>query len=227
MARSLWAGAWGLALILVPVMTYAKDSAATPQPSPAPTVAAKATAVASPQASPQPSPQATPSAQAKPVSGTAHAQAVSATAASTSTTAKADHKSYALAELLSVVPGVVVHGSGHMYAGAWMKGLGLFALEGASSYVAYDSIRRGSDTFNTLFNGNTVPTNLTGAYSDAGVALVAGMAFFWTWWDDIAGSGIAVEQYNKRQDEAAGLGSVHMQLMPAPGGAMLALNRRF
>ena len=184
-------------------------------------IASTGTAKASAQASGL---SATVQSSAKPVavSGTAKPAAVSGTAQST-----ADHKSPALATLLAVVPGIAVHGAGHMYAGSWMKGLGLFAVEGACVAVGYDTVRRAMDSAKAQSDSGGIPTDLSPFYTDAGVTFVMGMGFLWTWCDDIAGAGIAVDEYNKKQDEAAALNAVHLQLLPAPGGAMLALSSRF
>jgi hypothetical protein len=132
-----------------------------------------------------------------------------------------------LAEIIAIVPGVVVHGAGHMYAGSWMKGLGLFALEGGSVYELLQV--RGHGNFQALGNqmGNgKIPTDLSGAETDAGIALVAGFGFLWAWFDDISGAGVAVDEYNKRQDQGTA-SHAQLQMLPVQGGAMLALNTRF
>jgi hypothetical protein len=197
-----------------------------------------ATAAPTPSASPVATPKPADSASApvpatgtaKPaaVSGTAkvQAKALSGTAKPLSATASADHKSVALGTVLAFVPGIAFHGAGHVYAGSYMKGFGLMAIEGACVAVGYDTVRRAMDNANGM-NGGGIPTDLSPFYTDAGIAVVTGLGFFWTWWDDIAGTGIAVNEYNKQQDEAANAIAVHAQLLPAPGGAMLALSTRF
>ena len=204
MARIIRASAILMALGLVSTVAWAKAEV-TPQPKPSAVATAKPTALATVAATPQPTPVA---------------KAVTATASS-------DHKSAALASLLAVVPGIVVHGSGHLYAGAWMKGLGLFAIEGACVAVGYDSVRRGVDSYNAMNNAGGIPTDLSPMLTDAGVAFVTGMGFLWTWWDDMAGAGIAADQYNRLQDQAAQVSELQMHLVPARGGALLALSSRF
>jgi hypothetical protein len=152
-------------------------------------------------------------AKAAPVSGTAQAGA--------------DHKSPWLAHILAIIPGIAFHGVGHVYAGSYMKGFGLMALEGACVGVGYNAVRISVDNANALNQSGGIPSNLSPYLTNGGVALVTGLGFLWTWWDDMAGCGIAVDEYNKRQDEAAASNAMHLQLLPAPGGAMLALSGRF
>lgn len=221
MARIFRAGAILMALGLVSTVAWAKAEI-TPQPKVAAVATAKPTVLATVVATHQPTPVAKPGTATAKVADPAAAKAATGTA-----TASSDHKSAALASLLAVVPGIVVHGSGHMYAGAWMKGLGLFAIEGACVAVGYDSVRRGVDSYNAMNNAGSIPTDLSPVLTDAGVAFVTGMGFLWTWWDDMAGAGIAADQYNRRQDQASQVSELQMHLVPARGGALLALSSRF
>jgi len=228
MARMLWAGALGLAMVVVPLNLSAK-LAATPQATLAPTVAATpgsgaaATPAPTPAASKSPTPAAasgTAQAVSKPVTGTSQAKGVSASAK-----AGVNHKSGALATVIAFVPGVAVHGAGHMYAGSWMKGLGLFLLSGACVYEDLQVYQR--NNFARLTTSNGIPTDLSGAETDSGIALVCTMGFLWTWFSDIGGASVAVDEYNKIQDQQSVGTHAQLQLLPTQGGAMLALNTRF
>jgi hypothetical protein len=129
---------------------------------------------------------------------------------------------------MAIIPGAVVHGAGHMYAGSWLHGLGLLALEGGCVYEGFQVLDR--NNFASIANqtkGGQIPTNLSGASTDTGIALVCGLGFLWSWFDDMAGSTVAVGEYNKLQDQAAAGQHAQLRLMPAPGGAMLALSTRF
>ena len=238
MARQFWVSAACLAAILAPLSLSA--TSATPQPT------AATTPVATVQASPSPSsaktPAATPSptpakgaavaasntAQSRALSGTAQGQALSGTAKAVSGTAagaESNHKSEALAEIIAWVPGIAIHGAGHMYAGSWMHGLGLCALEGACVYEGMQVVNRNNfGKFNV--SGGKIPTGLSGAYTDAGIGLVCALGMIWTWMDDLSGATVAVDEYNKLQDQAAGP-HARLQLLPTRDGAMLALSTQF
>jgi hypothetical protein len=237
MARQFWVSAACLAAVLAPLSLRAQSST-TPQPK------AAATPAATVQATAAPSPAKTPAATLSPTpakgaaqaaSATAQGQALSGTAKTLSGTAKtvsgtaasteANHKSEALAEIIAWVPGIAIHGAGHMYAGSWMHGLGLFALEGACVYEGMQVVNRGNfNKFNV--SGGKIPTGLSGAYTDAGIGLVCAMGMLWTWLDDVSGATVAVDDYNKIQDQAAGP-HAQLQLLPTRDGAMLALSTQF
>ena len=142
------------------------------------------------------------------------------------TTKEVSHKSPALAGGLGVFPGVVVHGAGHMYAGSWMKGLGLLAIEGVSAGVGYSQGMAVANDIGKLFSnsGNTIPLDLSPALSRIGIIAVCGSAFLWSWFDDMAGAPIAADMYNRKADEAA---QARLQVLPSEDGAMVALTRQF
>jgi hypothetical protein len=193
------------------------SSATTPAPTPVPAATAKATpaptpapkAVKTPKPTPVPTPAKTPVVVAKP---------------------SVPYRSPVLATLLAVIPGVAIHGAGHMYAGSWMKGVGLFALEGAATYLMYDGIRqyqRGDfDNLTNAGNSNStgIPSNLGAEYQEAGIALVAGTGWLVTWLDDMCGANMAATQFNQVHAQDA---TVSLRLQPRPDGAVLALSSTF
>jgi hypothetical protein len=136
----------------------------------------------------------------------------------------AGHKSAAIAGGLAFFPGVAVHGAGHMYAGSWMKGLGLLAIETASVAVAVNSVGGISGAANVYSGGKSVPTDISAIEINAGAIVVSSMAFLWTWFDDMAGAPIAVSEYNKIQDQKT---TAQLQLTPKGDGAVLALSTNF
>jgi hypothetical protein len=138
------------------------------------------------------------------------------------------HKSPGIAGGLAFFPGIVVHGAGHMYAGSWMKGLGLLAVEGIAAGVGAVTVSNGWNDIQKLMDGTkngAVPTNVGTAYQTLGVGMVCAMAFLWTWFDDMAGAPIAAHEYNRLADEAAG--QAKLQFTPSGDGAVLALVKRF
>ena len=138
---------------------------------------------------------------------------------------KAHHKSPALAGFLGFIPGIAVHGAGHMYAGSWMKGLGLLAVEAASVGIIaanVSTIQADVDSISKTNNG--VPTDLSVPYTKIGILTVCSAAFLWSWFDDMAGAPIAVAEYNKIQDQGA---TARLQLAPRGDGAQLALSTQF
>ena len=145
----------------------------------------------------------------------------------TSEAAPKGHKSPGLAVFLAVIPGIAIHGTGHMYAGSWMKGVGLLAVEGVAIGVAANAISSGTNDIAALGNGlsnGKFPTDVSGAYTKSGILIVSTMAFLWTWWDDMAGSPIAVNEYNKLVDEKS---QAHLRLQPRLDGVELALSTKF
>lgn len=140
--------------------------------------------------------------------------------------AKSGRKSPGLAGGLAFFPGFVVHGTGHMYAGSWMKGLGLLAIEGAAIGIGVSTVNAGiSDIEKTFGNSQGAPTNVGTAYQTIGVALVCSMAFLWTWFDDMAGAPIAANEYNRLAEEREN--QAKFQISPMGDGAALALVRKF
>jgi len=139
----------------------------------------------------------------------------------------AKHKSPVLAGALGFFPGIAVHGSGHMYAGSWMKGLGLLAIEGAAIGIASAQISGGTDDIQKIADGMSsgkFPTDASGAFTKTGILIVSLSAFLWTWFDDMAGAPIAAKEYNKLQDEKS---QARLQLQPREDGAALAFSASF
>jgi TM2 domain-containing membrane protein YozV len=133
-----------------------------------------------------------------------------------------------VATVLAVFPGIAIHGAGHMYAGSWMKGVALFALEGASVYLLYDGYRqyeRGDFDNITKNNGTGIPSNLGVEYQEAGIALVSLTGWGATWVDDVIGAHFAAKQFNEVHEQDAT--TVSLRLQPRPDGAVLALSSTF
>lgn len=159
---------------------------------------------------------------------TAEAKVDSSKASDVSKIAEVDHKSPLAAGALAFsIPGMFVHGIGHMYAGSWIKGLGLLAIEGSGiGVVSYqistgiDDIKKISDT-----NNNGIPVDLSSAYGRIGMILVGTAAFLFTWWDDVVGAPIAAQEYNKRADQEAS--RAELNLLPVNGGAQLVYTAKF
>jgi TM2 domain-containing membrane protein YozV len=141
---------------------------------------------------------------------------------------KGKRKSPAIAGGLAFFPGVVVHGAGHMYAGSWMKGLGLLAIEGAALGIGITTVTQNYGEIEKVINGTqngSIPTDVGAAWQALGVGLVCSMAFLWTWFDDMAGAPIAANEYNRLAEEREG--QAQLKFMPTGDGAVLALVRRF
>jgi TM2 domain-containing membrane protein YozV len=136
----------------------------------------------------------------------------------------ASHKSKALAGGLAFFPGIAVHGAGHMYAGSWMKGFGLLAIEGAAIGGLAQSVGGLTDATKVFSGGKSVPTDVSGVYTNVGLAVVSSMALMWTWFDDMAGAPVAVSEYNKIQDQNA---TAQFRVNPRGDGAELALSTNF
>jgi TM2 domain-containing membrane protein YozV len=136
------------------------------------------------------------------------------------------HKSKALAGGLAFFPGVAIHGAGHMYAGSWMKGFGLLAIEGVAIGGLVSSTNGIIDDSKKVFGNDrkTIPTDLSGFYVNLGIATVSSMAILWTWFDDMAGAPIAVSEYNKLQDQNA---TAQFRVAPRGDGAEMALSTNF
>lgn len=138
------------------------------------------------------------------------------------------HKSPAIAGGLAFLPGVAVHGAGHMYAGSWMKGLGLLAIEGAALGIGIPTAINGADRMQKAFNGVGDGAGLTDAgdsFRDVGIVLVSTMAFLWTWFDDMAGAPIAANEHNRLADEQAA--QADLKISPSGDGVSVALVQRF
>lgn len=138
------------------------------------------------------------------------------------------HKSPGLAGGLAFFPGLVVHGVGHMYAGSWVKGLGLLAMEGAAAGIAAAAIGSGYNDVQKIIDGSKggqIPANVGTAYKTVGISVVSTMVFLWGWFDDMAGAPIAAGEYNRLADEAAG--QAHLQFSPNGDGAQVALVKHF
>ena len=210
----------------------AADKTATPQPKATETAKTTPTAIATPTLNSTPAAKASPT-----VVSTPKADAKAGAAAPLSKTAepKADeakegvhHKSAVLASTLAFIPGFAIHGVGHMYAGSWVKGTGLFLLgSGGAAIAAYEAVH-GYDDIQSMVNDakdGSIPTDLSPALSKVGIILVGTAAFLFTWWDDMAGAPIAVDRYNKRADEAAP--HAELNVLPTNGGAQLVYTAKF
>jgi hypothetical protein len=142
---------------------------------------------------------------------------------------RSNRKSPVKAGGLAIFPGVLVHGSGHMYAGSWMKGLGLATVEAASIIIGVGQYTANVDEVNKIIKGmekNQIPTDLSNAYTAVGVMAVCSMAFLWSWFDDMTGAPVAAIRYNEK---AALEERAELRLLPTSdqAGAMVALTRRF
>ncbi len=130
---------------------------------------------------------------------------------------------------LAVAPGVLVHGSGHFYAGRPLTGAVLVAAEAVSLYMVYRGVRDiysqvdaiDFDTFSN-FDGNS------GQISN-GLGLAAGglMIFLASWLYDITGSAQAVEadEAARRQSVQANVPTVTPRITPQ--GVEVVVDRLF
>lgn len=228
--KNSWAIGLVAALLVAPAMNaFAAKAEAKPVEKAEPKVEAKAEAKPEPKADAK----VEPTAEAKEAEKPAEAKADSDKAKEAKAgekgegdkAAKVHHKSPALAGFLGFIPGIAVHGAGHMYAGSWMKGLGLLAIEAASVGIIaanVSTIQADVDAISKTNNG--VPTDLSVPYTKIGIITVSATAFLWSWFDDMAGAPIAVAEYNKIQDQGA---SASLQLAPRGDGAQLALSTQF
>jgi TM2 domain-containing membrane protein YozV len=139
---------------------------------------------------------------------------------------KVGHKSPGLATILAIFPGTIFHGAGHMYAGSWIKGVGLLVIGTAGALVAYNQYSAGYNDIQNLMSSSSggIPEDLSGAYGRLGPILVGTMAFLWSGWDDMAGAGIAAEEYNRKLDQSL---RTQIQIVPRDGGAQVALSTHF
>ena len=137
-----------------------------------------------------------------------------------------NRKSPRLAAGLAIFPGIALHGVGHMYAGSWVKGLGLLAIEGASVAVIAVNATRLIDEADNFSNGK-IPTDFNNAFTVVGVSVVALTAFLYTWFDDMGGAPIAAMAYNKRMEERSS--QAKLKLMPTSdfAGLGIGLSKRF
>ena len=157
-----------------------------------------------------------------------HPAAAAAKGATETAQAQTPYRNPQVATILAVIPGIAIHGAGHMYAGSWMKGVALFVLEGASVYLlydAYDQYKRGDFDNITKNNGSGIPANLGIEYQEAGIALVAFTGWGATWVDDVIGAHFAATQFNEVHKQDAT--TVSLRLQPRPDGAVLALSSTF
>jgi len=90
--------------------------------------------------------------------------------------------------LYAVVPGIVVHGAGHFYAGETTTGCVLVAGEVVSLSLAAYAIGVG---IGESTNGSTSNSNAEI------VGIFAGTLFITTWLYDIVGAPVAVQKYNE------------------------------
>ncbi len=180
------------------------------------------------KSTPEPSAQATAEPSVSPTPETTP----EATVEPTKEVAQVKHKSPALAGGLAFIPGIVVHGTGHFYAGHWMKGLGLLTIEAASIAVIYgqanDAIKA-VDAMNANSKNGQISMDVSQAYSTLGIVMVGTMAFLYSWFDDMAGAPIAAKEYNRKADEAASQAGSQSRMIvaPVPNGGLVAFTRSF
>jgi hypothetical protein len=111
---------------------------------------------------------------------------------------KKNEKSPGVAISLALVPGVALHGAGFLYAGRPWTASALLLAEAGGLYLAY---RGGEDMYSAVdgddFNKFTNYRGDTGQLSHGmGLALGGVMIFLSSWFFDLAGSPLAVEQAN-------------------------------
>jgi hypothetical protein len=224
--KNSWAIGLVAALLLAPAMNVA---AAKAEEKPAAKAEPKVEAKAEAKPEVKAEPKAEPKAEEKPAETKADPDKAKEAKADEKgdgeKASKVHHKSPALAGFLGFIPGIAVHGAGHMYAGSWMKGLGLLAIEAASVGIIaanVSTIQADVDAISKTNNG--VPTDLSVPYTKIGIITVSATAFLWSWFDDMAGAPIAVAEYNKIQDQGA---TARLQLAPRGDGAQLALSTQF
>lgn len=114
-----------------------------------------------------------------------------------------------MAAFYSVIPGVLVHGSGHFYAGDARMGARLLGAEAAGGL---------------LISGSVVLT-MAGAQTAAGFAVLSGaILFVGSWAYDVIGAPLAVQKYNSA---LLGKKPVGLQLHIKDGEPRLAVVWRF
>lgn len=110
-----------------------------------------------------------------------------------------------LAMSLATLPGIAIHGSGHMYAGRPVTSIFLLLAEAGGIYMAY---RGSSDVYNIVsenLENDKSTAEVIESLSDTsqishGIGLAVGglMLFLSSWLYDATGSPIVVEEYNAK-----------------------------
>jgi hypothetical protein len=99
---------------------------------------------------------------------------------------------------MAIAPGIVLHGSGHFYAGRPLTGSLLLLAEAGSAYMAY----RGATEIAATAKGYDLEKNLgeSGPISrNLGLAVGGVMLFLSSWFYDMTGSPIAAMEQNQEQ----------------------------
>ncbi len=132
---------------------------------------------------------------------------------------KFDEKSPALAGFLGFVPGLVIHGLGHFYAGRNIEGTCLMLMEGGALYMGYQAYVLGYGAANGLSDNPTQnTTNLNGALT---LGLGSVLLFTTSWMYDWLGAPMACSEWNKEQRA-----KVSLNLVPVDRQSMLVLSWR-
>lgn len=111
---------------------------------------------------------------------------------------------------LATFPGIVVHGSGHFYAGRPITGVLMLLAEAGAVYMAYQGV---SDVYTVVdenLNGNLTDIEIIENLSETekisqGIGLAAGglVLFLSSWFYDMSGAPIVVEMENAKQKKGA------------------------
>lgn len=204
-----------LFVVLLPMSLSAATTKKKTAKKPTPVPTAEATKVAEP--TPVKTESATPEPTVKPTEAAPEAE----------TRSDAKTKSVGLGVSLAIIPGIAVHGAGHLYAGSYLKGSGLILVEAASIAVGlryYEQfkvdIAKLQNTSGAAQNG----LNISGAITSVGIMSVCAFGFVYSWFDDMFGVATAVEVYNKKAEAEA---KAKVTLLPYNDGALLAVTHRF
>ena len=131
-----------------------------------------------------------------------------------------------MAATLAVAPGVIVHGSGHFYAGRPLTGALLLAAEAAGVYLAYQGAM---DVFDLVENVDfeTLDNYEGTARLSRGVGMAAGgvLLFLTSWFYDISGAPAAAAATARAKQRQAPAAAVRPVVRPE--GVAVVLEKKF
>jgi hypothetical protein len=129
---------------------------------------------------------------------------VAQTAASPVVPASAPVLDPGVASTLAIVPGFLVHGSGHFYAGRPGTGALLLAAEVGSLYLTYLGVQdiqaasQNADPADPDYTGDTSQLSRGVGYAAVGIVIFLG-----SWLYDLAGAPIAVQEQEAKRKQAS------------------------
>jgi|GEM_PF-5284566 len=129
-----------------------------------------------------------------------------------------------VAASLAIAPGILVHGSGHFYAGRPVTGTALLLVEAASLYMAY---RGGMDIYAATRNFNIEENQGRSGQVSYGIGMAVGgvMLFLASWFYDITGSPIAAVETNQSRRRAGQGPTIRAQV--TEGGVQVVIGKTF